>query len=186
MLIGLNRRKFKRLASNPTLWRNFFEVAEFGGTTEKDPITNVEFDPNEKPVLLNDADEDTVLVSPLTKQQIDTGRALRNANYWATAKTTAFLGSREYEIQDPFKKYHWLEESDAKSSGEGEIRELNRFSGKEPWHIGRVATESRKWKKPILKTCRRANPNPNWVPSKCSICWHKANRSTVSASYAWM
>lgn len=129
LLIGLNRRKFKRLASNPTLWKNFFEAAEFGGTTEKDPITNVEFDPGEKPVPLNEADEDTVLVSPLTKQQIDTGRALRNANYWATAKTTAFLGSREYEIQDPFKKYHWLEESDAKSSGEGEIRELNRFSG---------------------------------------------------------
>ena len=132
LLVGLNRRKFKRLTSNPTLWDNFFEPAEFGGTTEKDPITNVEFDPNEKPVPLNEADEDTVLVSPLTRQQIDTGRALRNANYWATARTTAYLGSRPYEIQDPFQKYHWLEESDAKSSGEGQIRELNRFSGEKP------------------------------------------------------
>lgn len=123
----LNRRKYKRLAGNGFLQGKFFEPAEFGGTAEKDRITNVELD-GEEGINIADEGEPEIRISELTNAQIKTGQALRNANFWATSRQTSFLEGYRFEIKDPFGKYHWLEAEFKNPRGEGQLRTINQIT----------------------------------------------------------
>lgn len=99
----LNNQKCQRLNSIPQLMEDFFKPVELGGTRDKDPITNEEFEKESDKVKLFDGTE--VMVS--TKQQIDLGRDLRNAKYWVVSKTK--INGLKETIKDPLDKFHYLE-----------------------------------------------------------------------------
>jgi CRISPR-associated protein Csm1 len=103
LFTSLNKQKTQRLTSTPKLLDDFFNPVELGGTRDKDPITNEEF--NDEDNIASLLDGTRVLLS--TKQQIELGRDLRNATYWVTSDTQ--IGTQVATLKDPLGKFHYLE-----------------------------------------------------------------------------
>jgi CRISPR-associated protein Csm1 len=134
----LEKLKYKRLNNSTVLLDAFFDKVEQGGTREKDPITNEEFDIDDKgkpqKIRLHEGDDandpNTVWVKPSTKQQIDLGKDLRHANYWLISDKEKIEGLGKATIKDPFDKYHYLEEFDTHLSADATVFALNETSTK--------------------------------------------------------
>lgn len=125
LLIKMQRRRWKRLSSNPDLESGFYEFAEYGGTRSKDQITNIEIDASEEAVQYED-----YIVSKMTHNQINAGRRLRDATWWISGKTGAVQTSADPVLEDPFEYRHFFEaEKPSLFTGEYRQRSFNKPEG---------------------------------------------------------
>ena len=126
LFTALENLKYKRLNNNDALLTAFFEKVELGGTRDKDPITNEEFE--------DGAETDTLLdgtkVLRSTKQQINLGKELRNADYWISSKSK-ILGVET--IEDPFGTFHYLKKERPKNVSSANIWAINETKDDSPF-----------------------------------------------------
>ncbi len=116
LFIDLKKRRNNRLSWNEALRDNFFGFVEDGGDTERDPITNEEI------MKGQDARLHGVLMQKITKEQIELGKNLRDANFWYS--TT--IRSGHNRIADPLGIYHYFE--DAKTQfADAKVLTFNNF-----------------------------------------------------------
>lgn len=131
LLLSLNKVRFRRLNRNKELAANFLGFTEYGGTKEKDPITNIEFEDTDIPVLLADG---VTQVHPRTKEQIDMGKILRETKIIASSLTTDGLPKADKIFSDPFgcKHYFYTEHSNGLNFPSATARTLNLPDGPLP------------------------------------------------------
>jgi CRISPR-associated protein Csm1 len=107
----LGKLKYKRLHNNADFVNDFFDFIEVGGTKsdDRDPITNEEFrDTDKRESLYKEANaQDSIIVKQMTKDQIELGKDLRNADYWLKSKQP-FLSNERRTLKDPFGTCHYL------------------------------------------------------------------------------
>lgn len=120
LFTALKKRRNNRLSWNEALHNNFFGFVEDGGDTDRDPITNEEITKGEKTGKLFDGTE----VLPITKEQIDLGKYLREANYWYSTKDRV---SGHRIMTDPLGYHHYFEKNKIEGSKNINGKAFNNF-----------------------------------------------------------
>lgn len=90
--------KMRRHAAvlDETTFKDFFTPHEVGGEQERDAITNEEFKKGERIEYVDK--EKTLPIRKITLQQIELGRALREANYWTITRNSLHRTNGEFQL----------------------------------------------------------------------------------------
>lgn len=118
----IGRAKWRRLSKNAALLGEFNKYTEFGGTKEKDPITNVEFGDTDETEVLKDG---VTKVLKITHDQIELGKHLRDTKAILTTKDAKAVGAK-FSMTDPFDYKHYLLGEGSKIAG---VKALNAPDG---------------------------------------------------------
>ncbi len=119
----LDTLKFQRLNGNDKLMEYFFaEAVEVGGIRERDPVTSEEMEEEEKVTHYG------VKMLKTTKKQIELGKNLRSAKFWAIGKN-----GNSKAFKDPFGTFHYLVEEESEIPRNAFSRTFNQPNAASPF-----------------------------------------------------
>ena len=97
-----SKAKMRRHAAslNAATFNDFFMPHEVGGMQERDTITNEELNPEELNTYFVNEKDKTLPIRKITRQQIDLGKILKDANYWTITRAPLQKGKNEFQLYD--------------------------------------------------------------------------------------
>lgn len=126
LMTSLATVRWKRLGHTTDLRDQFLSFSEFGGTRERDEITNQEIKDGEPTAKVNE-----LQVLEITKKQIELGRNLRQLEYYVSNATGADTKDI-FNFQDAFGTRHYFPDKKSTSIA-GNKKALNHLGGDDPF-----------------------------------------------------